>query len=90
MSNRPSQERMAVAYTAVTASEAIVVRGLLESAGIYAPSLDAAEPFPFNEPSELTRGTDVYVRESQVAEARNIIEEYMKSNKAEGSGQNAE
>ena len=80
MSDPTSKERLVVAYTAGTASEAIVVRGLLESAGIHSPNFDSAEPFPLNEPSEITHGTEVYVRKSEAEEARRIIEEYLKSN----------
>ncbi len=35
--NDPSQERVVVAHTADTAAEAMVIRGLLESAGITRP-----------------------------------------------------
>jgi len=87
MSERTSKEPMALAYTTATATEAIVVRGLLESAGIYAPNPDAAEPFPFNEPSELTHSTDIYVAASRVDEARKIIEDYLRAN---ASGDSAE
>lgn len=90
MSANPRKEAMALAYTAATATEAIVVRGLLESAGLYAPNLESADPFPLNEPSELTRATDVYVLESRVEEAREIIEEYLKSNSSAESAEAAE
>jgi hypothetical protein len=76
----PKPVKMTRAYTAATASEAMVVRGLLESAGLYTPNFGAAEPFPLNEPSELTHSTAVYVAEMQLDEARKIIEDYLKSN----------
>jgi len=80
MSERSTKEPMALAYTTATATEAMVVRGLLESAGIYALNPDSAEPFPFNEPSELTNATDIYVPKSRVDEARKMIEDYIKAN----------
>ena len=90
MSDRSAKEPMALAYTTATATEAMVVRGLLESAGIYARNPDSAEPFPFNEPSELTNATDVYVPESRVEEARKLIEDYVKANAGADSAQAAE
>ena len=89
MSERRPKEAMALAYTTATATEAMVVRGLLESAGIYAPNPDSAEPFPFNEPSELTRATDIYVPKSRANEARKIIEDYIKANAGTDSTQTA-
>jgi len=90
MSEGSPKEAMALAYTTATATEVIVVRGLLESAGIYARNPDSAEPFPFNEPSELTNATDVYVPESRVKEARGIIEDYLRGNAHGDSAQGAE
>ena len=85
MSQGTSREAMVVAFTAESASEAIVVRGLLESAGIHSPNFDAAEPFPLNEPSEANRGAEIFVRASQADEARRIIEEYTRGNSSEGA-----
>jgi hypothetical protein len=90
MSDRSSKEPMALAYTTGTATEAIVVRGLLESAGIYAPTPDSAEPFPLNEPSEMTHATGIYVPKSRVEEARRMIEDYVKANAGVDSAQAAE
>jgi len=74
-----SKEPFVVAYQAGTASEAMVVRGLLESAGIHSPDFDAADPFPMNEPPEGVHGAEVWVRESQAGEARRIIAESAKN-----------
>jgi hypothetical protein len=82
MSQDQSHERVVVAHTASTATEAMVIRGLLESAGIHSPGFDSSEPFPLNEPPEGTHGSEVYVLESQVKEAQQLIAEYAKGNKS--------
>jgi hypothetical protein len=78
--NRHANDRMVVAYTAGTAAEAMVVRGLLESAGIHSPDFDSADPFPLNEPPEGAHGAEVYVMQSQEAEARRVIAEHLQGN----------
>src|ERR1700743_1408901 len=45
-------EHVVVAHTAHSAAEALVIRGLLESAGIDSPAPGPAEPFPLNEPPD--------------------------------------
>lgn len=79
-----SKERVVVAYTADTSAEAMVIRGLLESAGIHSPGSVSSDPFPLNEPPEGSHGVEIYVRESQAGEARRLIAEYGKSNSASG------
>lgn len=86
-SDDQAQERVVVAHTADTATEAMVIRGLLESAGIRSPGFDSAEPFPLNEPPEGTHGSEIYVLESQAKEAQRLIAEYAKANKG-SSAQN--
>jgi hypothetical protein len=75
-----SPEHVVVAYTAGTVSEAMVIRGLLESKGIHSSGSVTADPFPLNEPPEGTHGTEILVPESQAAEARRVIAEYVKGN----------
>jgi hypothetical protein len=79
MSYHPD-ERIVVAHVASTAAEALVIRGLLESAGIHSPGSASSDPFPLNDPPEGPHGAEVYVRESQAEEARQLIAEYAKSN----------
>ena len=67
-------------HTAGSATEAIVVRGLLESAGIMVAGSVAADPFPMREPPEGFGGAEILVPESQAHEARRIIAEYLTSN----------
>jgi len=77
-----SKERIAVAYTASTAAEAMVIRSLLASAGISSPGANSSDPFPFRDvPDGSTHGAEIFVPESQVEEARRIIAEFSKSNK---------
>ena len=75
VTEKDSTEPFVIAHEAASASEALVIRGLLESAGIHSPDFDSADPFPMNEPPEGAHGTEVWVRESQVADARRIISE---------------
>jgi Putative prokaryotic signal transducing protein len=71
------KERIALAYTATTTAEAMVIRSLLESAGIASPDVNASDPFPLRDvPDGSTHGAEIFVAESQVDEARRIIEEY--------------
>jgi GrpB-like predicted nucleotidyltransferase (UPF0157 family) len=80
MGRHPRGERVVVIHSAGSATEAMVIRGLLGSAGINSPGLDSTDPFPINEPREGDHAVDVVVRESQAAEARRIIADYLKSN----------
>src|ERR1700730_11491912 len=77
-----SQERVVVAYTAGTAAEAMVIRGLLESVGISSPGSSSNDPFPLRETLEGTQGVEVYVLEPRAEEARQLIEEYQKDNES--------
>jgi hypothetical protein len=81
MSYHPD-EKLVIAHTAESASEAMVIRGLLESAGIHSPGSVSSDPFPLNEPPEGSHGTEIFVRESQAAEAQRVIAQYSKSSAA--------
>ena len=75
--NRPDpNEKLVKVFDTEQESEAMVVKGLLESAGIDADmtSLDAVqEAFPG------VGGTIILVREEQASEARKLIEDYRQS-----------
>lgn len=75
-----AKERVVIAYTAGSATEAMVIRGLLESAGIHSPAPGTSDPFPLNEPPEGTHGVEIYVLESKSDEARRIINDYLRGN----------
>ena len=80
MNHDPSRERVVIAHTAGTAAEAMVIRRLLESAGICSPGSGSSAPFPLREAPKGTHGAEIYVLESQVAESRRIIDEFRKTN----------
>ena len=79
MSEDHLDEPLVVAHTAENATEAMVIRGLLQSAGIDSPGSVSSDPFPIPENPEGPHGTEIFVLESQVEKARQIIEEYTKS-----------
>jgi hypothetical protein len=70
------QEETVVVHRADSWTEAVVIRGLLESAGIPSPPLTRTDPYPFSNPPAEFPGAEVLVRESDVEEARRIIDEY--------------
>ena len=73
-------ERVVNVHTAGSSTEAMVIRALLESAGIHSPGPVTSDPFPMRDPPEGTHGVEVYVLESQVKAAERLIEDYQKSN----------
>ena len=79
-----SKNYLVKVYEASTVSEAMVVRGLLASAGISAPDFQAAEPFPMNEPPEGSPDAEVWVPEPQAEDARRILAEFSKKASASG------
>ena len=72
-------EELVVAHVADSVTEAMVIRGLLQSAGIDSPGSVSSDPFPIPENPEGPHGTEIFVLESQVEAARKVIEEYTKS-----------
>lgn len=73
-------ERVVNVHTAGSSTEAMVIRALLESAGIQSPGPVTSDPFPMRDPPEGTHGVEVYVLESQAQAAERLIEDYQKSN----------
>lgn len=69
-----------MAHAAGTLAEAMVIRALLESAGIPSPGSASPDPFPLREPPGGTHGVEILVLESQADEARRLIGEYLKGN----------
>lgn len=80
MSSESSQDRVVVAHTADSATEAMVIRALLESAGISSPGSASSDPFPLNEVPEGSHGVEIYVLEARADDARRIIAEYLQGN----------
>jgi hypothetical protein len=75
-----SNERVVIAHMAENATEALVIRGLLESAGIRSPGSVSTDPFPIPENPEGPHNVEIFVLESQADEARKIIAEYQSAN----------
>jgi len=59
----------------------MVIRALLESAGIRSPGSVSTDPFPLRETPEGTHGVEVVVLESEAKAAEKIIAEYHRSAK---------
>jgi len=79
MGDEPTSERTVVVHMAGTWTEAVVIRGLLESNGIASPASTETDPFPLREPPKGTHGVEIQVLESQAERARAIISEYLTS-----------
>jgi hypothetical protein len=80
MSEEHSNERVVVAHVAESATEAMVIRSLLESAGIETPDSISSDPFPIPENPEEPHNLEIRVLESQADEARKVIAEYLSGN----------
>ena len=80
LNRKDASEKAIVVHTAGSMAEAMVIRGLLLSAGILSPGSVSTDPFPLREPPEGTHGTEIVVLESHAGEARRIISEYLRDN----------
>jgi hypothetical protein len=83
MSEHSARERVVNVHTAGTTSEAMVIRGLLESEGISSPGSVSHDPFPLRETPEGTHGVEVYVLETRAEEAKKIIAQHLRTAKQE-------
>ena len=73
------QDAVVIVHRATTSTEAMVIRGLLESAGLKVADLSSAEPFPMHTmPGGMAEG-DILVLSSQAEDARRIIADYLSS-----------
>lgn len=70
-------QRIVVVHTAGSWTEAMVVRGLLESAGIASPSLGDGDPSALPDVTPILHGIEIYALESQAEQAQKMIEEYL-------------
>ncbi len=80
MAEEYSNERVVIAHVADNATEALVIRGLLQSAGIESPGSVSTDPFPIPENPEGPHNVEIFVLESQADEARKVIAEYQAAN----------
>jgi len=77
MSDERNKEHAVVAYAAETPAEAMVVRSLLEGAGIHSPNPELVNPLKLPAGKIGLRLVEVWVAESKAEEARRIIREYL-------------
>lgn len=92
MSENLNEQRTVVVHEAGSSTEAVVIRGLLESAGIASPASAGSEPFPMREPPKGFTETDIVVLESQADDARRVIADYATSGDSiqiEDNGENS-
>lgn len=75
-------ERAVLVHAADSFGEAIVIRGLLESAGFRSPGPPSSHLLPVSETSSSS-GKDVYALESEAEEARKLIQEYLRTGASE-------
>ena len=80
-----SKDPVVVVHRAASVSEAVVLRGVLQSAGIKSPSDQYTDPFPLNEAPEGFTGTEILVLKSQEDDARHIIDDYYKEDQRNAS-----
>lgn len=80
-----AKDAVVAVHHAASVTEAVVLRGILQSAGIKSPRDSFTDPFPMNEPPEGFSGTEILVLASQEADARRIIEDYYKQDQRRGS-----
>jgi hypothetical protein len=66
-------EPFIVVFEADNAVEAVVLRGLLESAGLESPQPSFTDPFPGAFGAIFTHDTSVLARASQADDARQLI-----------------
>ena len=57
----------------------MVIRGLLESAGLKVPDFAGGEPFPMHMPPAGMTDGDIVVLQSQAEDAKRIIADYLTS-----------
>ncbi len=79
MADQAERERFVVVHEAGSWAEALVIRGLLESAGIASPPSTATDPFPLRQPPKGMHGVEILALESQAEDARRIIADYLSS-----------
>ena len=90
MNPEPKSERIVVIHYAGSWTEALVLRSLLESAGITSPASTTTDPFPLSEPPKGIHGLEIQVLESQAEEARGILAEYLAQTQSNIEEENAD
>jgi hypothetical protein len=70
---KPDNPKFIVVYEAESSNEAMVLRSLLQSAGIESPQPMPSDPFPLPGGGELTSDTAILAPASQADDARALI-----------------
>lgn len=70
---RMTRQPFVVVYEAESGTEAMVLRSLLESAGIQSPQPTPSDPFPLPGGGDLTSDTSILAPVSQAEDARALI-----------------
>ncbi len=88
------KDPVVIVHHAGTSTEAMVIRGLLESASIRVPDFSPGEPFPMHTPPAGMTDGDIVVLSSQADDARRIISDYLNSSEGleieSGGGESTE
>jgi hypothetical protein len=79
MPDSGSHDHTVIVHRATTSTEAMVIRGLLESAGLKVPDFSGGAPFPMHSPPAGMTDGDIVVLASQADDARRIIADYLSS-----------
>jgi len=79
MPDSGSHDPTVIVHRATTSTEAMVIRGLLESAGLKVPDFSGGSPFPMHAPPAGMTDGDIVVLSSQAEDARRIIADYLSS-----------
>ncbi len=79
MAEPGNRDALIIIHRATTSTEAMIIRGLLESAGLQVPDFSPGEPFPMHTPPAGMTDGDIAVLASQADDARRIIADYLSS-----------
>ena len=79
MADPGSRDAVVVVHRASTSTEAMVIRSVLESAGLKVPDFSPGEPFPMHVPPAGMTDADIVVLSSQAEDAKRLIADYLSS-----------
>jgi hypothetical protein len=84
-----TDEAIVAVHTSRSWTEAVVVRGLLESEGITATELGVGTPSPLPDLAPVLYGIEIFVLASQADRARGLIAEYLAGEDIEDDSENS-
>ena len=79
MADPGSRDALVIVHRASTSTEAMVIRSVLESAGLQVPDFSPGEPFPMHVPPAGMTDGDIAVLSSQAEDAKRLIADYLAS-----------